>query len=151
MSLLDIGCTLPNTMAAVVGITISEEQRRYAAEFCRGLPMEIRLQDYRELSEQFDCGKEISPVHGLVLPAATERFYRMWRFYLLSCAEHLEQDACSSFNSFSPKERYDTSFSIGCSPRAPLTERPHPGECLRIREQSRCAACVPENDVFVFG
>jgi cyclopropane-fatty-acyl-phospholipid synthase len=42
-------------MAAVVGITISEEQRRYAAEFCRGLPMEIRLQDYRELSEQFDC------------------------------------------------------------------------------------------------
>ncbi len=62
MSLLDIGCGwggLAKHAAAhygcrVVGITISQEQRRYAAEASRGLPVEIRLQDYREISEKFD-------------------------------------------------------------------------------------------------
>ena len=62
MSLLDIGCgwgglarhAAEHYGCRVVGITISEEQRRYGAELSRGLPVEIRLQDYREISEQFD-------------------------------------------------------------------------------------------------
>lgn len=62
MSLLDIGCgwgglarhAAEHYGCRAVGITISEEQRRYAAEASRGLPVEIRLQDYREISEQFD-------------------------------------------------------------------------------------------------
>jgi cyclopropane-fatty-acyl-phospholipid synthase len=62
MSLLDIGCgwgglarhAAEHYGCRVVGITISEEQRRYGADASRGLPVEIRLQDYRELSEQFD-------------------------------------------------------------------------------------------------
>ena len=62
MSLLDIGCgwgglarhASEHYGCRVVGITISEEQRRYGAELSRGLPVEIRLQDYREISEQFD-------------------------------------------------------------------------------------------------
>jgi cyclopropane-fatty-acyl-phospholipid synthase len=63
MSLLDIGCgwgglarhAAERYGCHVVGITISEEQCRYAAELCRGLPVEIHLQDYREVAEKFDC------------------------------------------------------------------------------------------------
>jgi cyclopropane-fatty-acyl-phospholipid synthase len=63
MSLLDIGCGWGGLArhaaeyygCRVVGITISEQQRRLAAERCRGLPVDIRLQDYRELSDKFDC------------------------------------------------------------------------------------------------
>lgn len=62
MSLLDIGCgwgglarhAAEHYGCRVVGITISEEQRRYGAAASRELPVEIRLQDYREVSEQFD-------------------------------------------------------------------------------------------------
>lgn len=59
---LDIGCgwgsfaryAAENYGAAVVGITISRSQAERARELCAGLPVEIRLQDYRELDEKFD-------------------------------------------------------------------------------------------------
>src|SRR5439155_24519310 len=62
MRLLDIGCgwgglakyAAENYGCAVVGITISEQQQRFAEAFCRGLPIEIRLQDYRDVKESFD-------------------------------------------------------------------------------------------------
>jgi len=38
----------------VVGITVSEEQATFARDFCRGLPVEFRLQDYRDLEGTFD-------------------------------------------------------------------------------------------------
>lgn len=60
--LLDIGCgwgglarfAAEHYGVSVVGITISEEQKRLAEERCAGLPIEIRLQDYRDLYESFD-------------------------------------------------------------------------------------------------
>jgi len=39
-----------------VGITISREQAEFARALCAGLPIDIRLQDYRDLSERFDAG-----------------------------------------------------------------------------------------------
>lgn len=62
MQLLDIGCgwgglaryAARHYGCRVVGITISREQQRYAEQFCRGLDVEIRLQDYREIRDQFD-------------------------------------------------------------------------------------------------
>lgn len=39
---------------SVVGVTISAEQRQLAVERCRGLPVEIRLQDYREVAGHYD-------------------------------------------------------------------------------------------------
>lgn len=62
MRVLDIGCGwggLARHMATnhgceVVGITISEEQRRYANNLCADLPVEIRLQDYRDVEGVFD-------------------------------------------------------------------------------------------------
>ncbi len=62
MRILDIGCgwgALAKHAAQyygcnVVGITISKKQHQYAKESCRNLPIEIRLQDYRDISEPFD-------------------------------------------------------------------------------------------------
>ena len=62
MRLLDIGCgwgglakyAAENYGCCVVGITISHQQKEYAQRWCHDLPIEIRLQDYRGLSEKFD-------------------------------------------------------------------------------------------------
>jgi cyclopropane-fatty-acyl-phospholipid synthase len=62
MRVLDIGCgwggmaefAAKNYGVEVVGITISREQASLARERCAGLPIDIRLQDYRSLNETFD-------------------------------------------------------------------------------------------------
>jgi cyclopropane-fatty-acyl-phospholipid synthase len=59
---LDIGCgwggfakyAAERYGAEVVGITVSAEQARLAREICSDLPVEIRCQDYRDLSDRFD-------------------------------------------------------------------------------------------------
>ncbi|MGK7370008.1 MAG: cyclopropane fatty acyl phospholipid synthase [Candidatus Halalkalibacterium sp. M3_1C_030] len=59
---LDIGCgwgsfaqyAAEEYGAEVVGITVSKEQVELGRERCKGLPVEIRLQDYREVNEPFD-------------------------------------------------------------------------------------------------
>ena len=62
MRVLDIGCgwggmaqfAAQNYGVEVLGITISQEQVELARKRCKGLPVEIRLQDYRTLNETFD-------------------------------------------------------------------------------------------------
>lgn len=62
MRVLDIGCGWGEALkfaaerygVSGVGVTISREQAEYARNLCAGLPVEIRLQDYRELDERFD-------------------------------------------------------------------------------------------------
>jgi cyclopropane-fatty-acyl-phospholipid synthase len=62
MSVLDIGCGWGGTAeyvaqrygCEVVGITVSQKQVGYARERTSGLPVEIRYQDYRKVSERFD-------------------------------------------------------------------------------------------------
>ncbi|XKE43941.1 cyclopropane fatty acyl phospholipid synthase [Halomonas organivorans] len=62
MKVLDIGCgwgSLAEHAARhhgveVTGITISREQAELARERCRGLPVEILLEDYRDLQGRFD-------------------------------------------------------------------------------------------------
>lgn len=62
MRVLDIGCGWGGTAkfiaeqyhAEVVGITVSEKQSNFAKEFCHGLPVEIRMEDYRSLKGVFD-------------------------------------------------------------------------------------------------
>jgi len=66
MKVLDIGCgwgsfakyAAEKYKVKVVGITISKEQAKLAKESCKGLSVEIRLQDYRDLlkrNEKFDA------------------------------------------------------------------------------------------------
>ncbi|MDO8567061.1 MAG: cyclopropane fatty acyl phospholipid synthase [bacterium] len=60
--ILDIGCgwgsfakfAAEKYGASVVGITVSKEQAALARERCEGLPVEIRVQDYRKVNEPFD-------------------------------------------------------------------------------------------------
>ncbi len=61
-TLLDIGCGWGGLMrhaakkygVKCVGVTVSKEQAKYAKEICKGLPVDVRIQDYRELNEKFD-------------------------------------------------------------------------------------------------
>ncbi len=60
--ILDIGCgwgslakyAAENYGAEVVGITISKEQAKLATQRCQGLPIEIRVQDYRTMTPKKD-------------------------------------------------------------------------------------------------
>ncbi|MUH94514.1 cyclopropane fatty acyl phospholipid synthase [Pseudomonas aeruginosa] len=62
MRLLDIGCGWGSLMGFAAehygvectGVTISKEQAAWAKERYAGLPLEFRLQDYREVEGQFD-------------------------------------------------------------------------------------------------
>jgi cyclopropane-fatty-acyl-phospholipid synthase len=64
MRVLDIGCGWGEALkyaaerhgVSGVGVTISAEQADFARALCAGLPVDIRLQDYRDLrGERFDC------------------------------------------------------------------------------------------------
>jgi cyclopropane-fatty-acyl-phospholipid synthase len=62
MHVLDIGCgwggwarfAAERYGVSVVGVTVSVEQRALAEQMCAGLPIEIRLADYREIEDTFD-------------------------------------------------------------------------------------------------
>ena len=62
MKVLDIGCgwgslaehAVRNYGVEVVGITVSKEQKKLAEDRCAGLPIEFVLQDYRDLTGQYD-------------------------------------------------------------------------------------------------
>ncbi len=62
LRVLDVGCGWGEALKYAaerygisgVGITVSREQAEFARQLCDGLPIEIRLQDYREIDERFD-------------------------------------------------------------------------------------------------
>jgi cyclopropane-fatty-acyl-phospholipid synthase len=62
MSVLDIGCgwgafagyAAEKHGAKVTGITVSREQVALASRICQGLPVDIRLEDYRSLEGRYD-------------------------------------------------------------------------------------------------
>jgi cyclopropane-fatty-acyl-phospholipid synthase len=59
---LDIGCGWGGALryaaekfgVSGVGVTVSRQQAEFARHHCAGMPVEIRLQDYREIDERFD-------------------------------------------------------------------------------------------------
>lgn len=61
-SVLDIGCgwgsfakfAAEKYKAKVLGVTVSKEQVQLGKKLCAGLPVEIRLEDYRDISGKFD-------------------------------------------------------------------------------------------------
>jgi cyclopropane-fatty-acyl-phospholipid synthase len=92
--LLEIGCgwgTLAIEAAKrganVVGLTLSAEQKNWAEEKIAAAQLsdriEIRLQDYREISEQFDAVASVEMVEAVG--------HRWWPAYLESIARNLRQ------------------------------------------------------------
>ncbi len=63
MRVLDIGCgwgsfakyAVENYDVDVVGVSISKKQIELGQQLCKGLPVELRFQDYRELKGEFDA------------------------------------------------------------------------------------------------
>lgn len=92
MRVLDIGCgwggfakfAAERYGAEVVGITVSREQAALGQELCRGLPVEIRLQDYRDVRETFD--------HVVSVGMAEHVGYRNYRTYMQTVARCLQPD-----------------------------------------------------------
>ena len=63
MRILELGCgwgsfakyAAEKYGAVVLGLTVSKEQVALGMELCKGLPVELRLQDYREITGRFDA------------------------------------------------------------------------------------------------
>lgn len=63
MRVLELGCgwgafakyAAERYGAQVLGVTVSKEQVALGMELCKGLPVELRLQDYREVQGQYDA------------------------------------------------------------------------------------------------
>jgi cyclopropane-fatty-acyl-phospholipid synthase len=63
MSILELGCgfgafakyAAEKYGVSVLGVTVSKEPVALGMELCRNLPVELRLQDYREVEGQFDA------------------------------------------------------------------------------------------------
>jgi len=63
MRILELGCgwgsfakyAAEKYGASVVGVTVSKEQVALGMELCQGLPVELRLQDYRQVQGTFDA------------------------------------------------------------------------------------------------
>jgi hypothetical protein len=72
---LDIDCgfgafakyAAKNYKVEVVGVTISEQQRLWAQESCRDCPVEIRFQDYRDVSDSL-TGSSPSACSSMSVP-----------------------------------------------------------------------------------
>src|SRR5699024_3165727 len=89
---LDIGCgwgsfakyAAEEYGAEVVGITVSGEQMELARERCKGLPVEVRLKDYRQLDETFD--------HVVSLGMFEHVGYRNYQAYMKVVSRCLSDD-----------------------------------------------------------
>ncbi|MEK7108231.1 MAG: cyclopropane fatty acyl phospholipid synthase [Patescibacteria group bacterium] len=89
---LDIGCgwgsfakfAAERYGAIVVGVTVSKEQKTLGDEMCKGLPVEIRLQDYREVNETFN--------HIVSLGMIEHVGYKNYRAYFEMAARCLKDD-----------------------------------------------------------
>ncbi len=87
---LDIGCgwgsfakfAAERYGARVTGITVSKEQVALGRELCKGLPVEFRLEDYRDTKGSFD--------HIVSLGMFEHVGYKHYRTYMRAAREHLK-------------------------------------------------------------
>ncbi len=89
---LDIGCgwggaarfVAERYHVDVVGITVSEQQVSRARELCQGLPVEMHLQDYRDLQGSFDRVYSLGMFEHVG--------HKNYGTYMQVVSEHLKQD-----------------------------------------------------------
>ena len=92
MRILDIGCgwgafakyAAEKYGVEVVGITVSKEQVALGKELCKGLPVEFKLQDYRDVTEKFDRIVSVGMIEHVG--------YRNYRDYFVIAGRNLKDD-----------------------------------------------------------
>lgn len=103
---LDIGCgwggfaqfAAERYGAQVVGVTVSEEQVALARQRCKGLAVEIRLQDYRQVDERFD--------HIISLGMFEHVGPRNYRTYMQTAHRCLSDDGLFLLHSFATRDSF---------------------------------------------
>ncbi|MFO8113704.1 MAG: cyclopropane fatty acyl phospholipid synthase [Desulfosalsimonadaceae bacterium] len=109
MSVLDIGCGWGSfaTYAAekygaeVTGVTISREQAEMAEQECSGLPVDIRLQDYRDVTGKFDRVLSIGMFEHVG--------YKNYRTYMETTARCLKEDGIALLQTIGSNKSVHTS------------------------------------------
>lgn len=92
MRILDIGCgwgafgkyAAEKYDVEVVGVTVSKQQVELGREMCKGLPVEIRLQDYRDVNEKFDRVVSVGMIEHVG--------YKNYRTYFKVAERNLKED-----------------------------------------------------------
>lgn len=92
MRVLDIGCgwgafgkyAAEKYGVEVVGITVSKEQVALGTELCKGLPIDLRLQDYRDVNEKFDRIVSVGMIEHVG--------YKNYRIYFKVAERNLKDD-----------------------------------------------------------
>lgn len=92
MRVLDIGCgwgafgkyAAEKYRVEVVGITVSKEQVALGKELCKGLPVDLRLQDYRDVNEKFDRIVSVGMIEHVG--------YKNYRTYFKVAEKNLKDD-----------------------------------------------------------
>ena len=90
--ILDIGCGWGSFMkyavqkynVSAVGVTVSKEQAKLGRELCAGLPVEIILTDYRNITGQFD--------HIVSLGMFEHVGHKNYRTFFETASKHLKDD-----------------------------------------------------------
>lgn len=92
MRILELGCgwgsfakyAAERYGVQVLGVTVSKEQVELGMELCRGLPVELRLQDYREVQGKYDAVISIGVMEHVG--------YKNYRTYMQVVDRCLKQD-----------------------------------------------------------
>ncbi len=92
MRVLDIGCgwgafgkfAAEKYGVEVVGLTVSKEQVALGKELCKGLPVEFRFQDYRDVNEKFDRIVSVGMIEHVG--------YKNYKEYFQIAERNLERD-----------------------------------------------------------
>lgn len=98
MRILELGCgwgsfakfAAEKYGAEVLGVTVSKEQVALGMELCKGLPVELRLQDYREVSGTYDAVISIGVMEHVG--------YKNYRDYMLVVDRCLKPEGIGFFH-----------------------------------------------------
>lgn len=135
LRLLDIGCgwgglakyAAEHHGCTVVGITISREQQAFASTLCRGLPVDIRLQDYRDVTGVFDRIVSVGMMEHVG--------YKNYRAFMAAAARCLHDDGlflCHTIGGNVSRVRTDPWIDRYIFPNSML---PSPAQVARSAEE----------------
>jgi cyclopropane-fatty-acyl-phospholipid synthase len=101
MTVLELGCgwgsfakyAAERYDVSVLGVNIAEEQVKLGRELCKGLPVDLRVQDYREVKGLFDRVVSI----GIMEHIGPKNY----RTYMRHAADHLKDDGIAFIHTIS--------------------------------------------------